>query len=284
MKNAFLNLLQYLPLGLANRVDVAIPELSSIDEPTDETSAIVAQGILAYNLNKILLEFVGLTPIALLLRAGQLNPVYQGILLASLETYTRPSCLSIDAPAAGAKYYGGFLAWQVTCSTEEAPESVTGLLDGEPFELTGSEKTFTAERLCLAGDHFFEVMAKFESGATEKTSVAFRINSLAEIPTTPANGATVNMLSESELTMKAFPAGSLDVLGLSVKIGDETINMEKNADDGCFVFDWVKPDVLPDGEMLIVTIQGIVLDSSEGLEQVAQFNLQVDRILTPEPE
>jgi len=73
-----------LPEGVRNFLETPIPTLTATTAPTDVDSAIIAQGILAHNLNTIFQAFEGLTLAAIPMYIGQLNTVNQGILLAGL--------------------------------------------------------------------------------------------------------------------------------------------------------------------------------------------------------
>ena len=83
--DALLTALQHCPEGVQDFISVPIPDLTATTLPNDIDSAIITQGVLAHNLNSIFMEFVGLTPIQVLLRIGQHNSTLQAALLAGLE-------------------------------------------------------------------------------------------------------------------------------------------------------------------------------------------------------
>lgn len=92
--------------GLLPFVSVAIPALEDIDVPATTDDAIIAQGVLAANINTILQAFEGLTPVELLLRIGQRSSTALALLLASLECTTSVTHdFDIISPDSGNVYY-----------------------------------------------------------------------------------------------------------------------------------------------------------------------------------
>jgi len=53
-----------LPAGIQDHIETAIPTLTATSAPTDTDSAILAQGVLAHNLNQIFQAFEGLPLVA----------------------------------------------------------------------------------------------------------------------------------------------------------------------------------------------------------------------------
>ena len=280
MKQQLLEALQRLPEGVTEFLDTAIPELQTFEKPTNEESATIAQGILAYNLNKILVAFVGFTPLPFLLRAGQHNPVYQGILLASLQAFAKPSAVHIDAPLADGQYYGVFLDWQVSVTVQEEDElvSLIGNLDGEEFELTsGTGDFFTAEWPCPTGDHLFEAVATFADEQTERASVAFRVASWSEMPTVPANGETMAVQAESDISIQAFPGASATAISkMAVTSGKYSYEMLFDEEKGVYSAALLSPSDIWDfvNEAQIRSFEIIVTAVNAVSETIASFRLQ----------
>ena len=279
MKKQLIEALQILPEGVAEFLDKKIPELQTFEEPTSEESAVLAQGILAYNLNKILIEFSGFTPLPFLLRAGQHNPVYQGILLASLQAFAKPSAVQIEAPVANGQYYGVFLDWQVSVQVQEENElvSLMGKLDGEEFELTsGTGEFFTAEWPCPTGDHLFEAVATFADEQTERANVAFRVASWSEMPTVPANGETLAVQAESEISIQAFPGASAKAISkMELTSGDYSYEMLLDEEKGVYtalltpedIWDFVNEAEIRNFEIIVTAVTTLG-------ETIASFMLQ----------
>ena len=91
VKQQFITALNTTPDGIDEFLETPIPTVDSFTKPTDIDSSIIAQGVLAYNINEILRAFGGLTIVELLLRIGQHNSVLQGALLAGLEYIEKES-------------------------------------------------------------------------------------------------------------------------------------------------------------------------------------------------
>jgi hypothetical protein len=85
IKQDFIDAIRDTPAGIADFLTTAIPSLAATSLPTDKDSSILAQGVLAHNLNTILLLFIGLTPVEMVLRVGQHSNVSEAILLSCLE-------------------------------------------------------------------------------------------------------------------------------------------------------------------------------------------------------
>lgn len=135
LKEQFLQALDEVPGGIANFTETAIPTLATISDPSDVDSAIIAQGKLAYNLNLILKEFEGMTPIELFLRIGQRNTVVKALLLAALQyvSQTELHDFNILLPESGIVHTPGQIDFTA--------EVTTGLDDLTAFyvDVTGPE-------------------------------------------------------------------------------------------------------------------------------------------------
>jgi hypothetical protein len=105
----FLNSLNVVPTAVLDFVDTPIPDFIETSEPTTVDEAIVTQGILAHNLNDLLMAYSGLPVVDLILRVGQRNTVLQSLLLACLE-YRSPDIageFEIVQPENDSWYYDG---------------------------------------------------------------------------------------------------------------------------------------------------------------------------------
>jgi hypothetical protein len=121
-----------LPDGVKNFAETAIPELLSITALSTVDEAIIAQGILAYNLNLILKQFEGFTLIDLILHIGQKNAVNKAIMLASLEYVDKGGEweFSIVAPSPPEEYIytsGSEIGFVITISmdVQEAVQEIS---------------------------------------------------------------------------------------------------------------------------------------------------------------
>ena len=109
LKSMFLNSLNVVPTAVLDFVDTPIPDFIETSEPTTVDEAIVTQGILAHNLNDLLMAYSGLPVVDLILRVGQRNTVLQSLLLACLE-YRSPDIageFEIVQPENDSWYYDG---------------------------------------------------------------------------------------------------------------------------------------------------------------------------------
>jgi hypothetical protein len=80
-----------LPHGLLNFIDIEIPAMRPIETPvSDLATGIIAQGILAENINEILCLYEGCTLLEIPLHVGQKNAVLQAQLLASVFVTRQP--------------------------------------------------------------------------------------------------------------------------------------------------------------------------------------------------
>lgn len=85
-KQAFIDALeQELPGGVSNFLTTELPVAPSVDTPTTEEAAVLAQGVLAKYLLDVFYAFSGITPVDLILRIGQQNAVLKSMLLAGLQ-------------------------------------------------------------------------------------------------------------------------------------------------------------------------------------------------------
>jgi hypothetical protein len=110
IKQDFIDAIRDTPDGIKSFLSVAIPSLAPTTLPTDKDSSQLAQGILAHNLNTILLLLVGFTPVEFGLRIGQHSNVSEAILLSCLEYIEESQTqkdFTIKEPVAGTTYAQG---------------------------------------------------------------------------------------------------------------------------------------------------------------------------------
>jgi hypothetical protein len=132
MKDSLLTALNTLPDGIQEFLAVALPEIESISVPTTTDDAIIAQGVLAANINTWMEAYVGLCPIEMLLRIGQKNEALQCLLLSALE-YFGTADFSVSSPADDAVF------------TDE--QTVTLSVSGNADDITAISVTVTSEHL-----------------------------------------------------------------------------------------------------------------------------------------
>lgn len=232
-KTDFVTALQTLPDELKEYLSKTIPALQVIPLPTDEKTATVAQGILAYNINLILKQYEGLPLLPMLLRAGQLNPVFQGILLASLEYIDGSDKAKLDVltPERGAIYYGWFDGWRVQLTGDEKPVKVTGRVNGETFDFAPSANgLYTGSYPTPIGEHQAYITAELKNDTLEAL-VGFSVRHWSEAPTIPEDGGTY----PPNTRLKLDPGKSAkDVTGVTATIENTTITLTKQ-DDGSWL-------------------------------------------------
>ncbi|MGD9125756.1 MAG: hypothetical protein PVH19_00120 [Planctomycetia bacterium] len=93
-----------LPDGVVGAAEKPIPAAPTIETPTTEEAANIAQGVLAKYLLDFFNTFEGLTPVDLILHIGQRNAVNKALLLASIEQTSDKGGkhdISIIQPAVG---------------------------------------------------------------------------------------------------------------------------------------------------------------------------------------
>ena len=234
MKTAFLDaLLADLPVGVSDFMQTSIGTIPTMTIPTTKDDAIIACGKLSAHLNNFLLApFSGLTPVELLLRIGQKNPVLISGLLAGLEVIAgEGGRLTILSPKDGDlvsdydilfKCKGeGITAVTVLITpfgmelslTDNAGEWEGGLTDVLPGG--GCEATFTAT---------------YSDGSEVSKSVSFTMAEAAIVSTFPAAGQTYTpeALQTVQVTLNDIAAGINE--SITVSIFGVSVTMTKTTD------------------------------------------------------
>lgn len=123
-----------LPAGLGEHINKEIPVLETISMPTDVDSAIVAQGILAYNINLILKEFEGLYLLRVFLHIGQHNTALQALAALSMQIFETPGLFTIISPEATAPGSLADITFSLTTSDYDnvTEASVTAVEESSP--------------------------------------------------------------------------------------------------------------------------------------------------------
>lgn len=227
-----------LPKAVADFLDKQIPTLQEIAWPTTEEAANIATGQLSYNLNLILKQFEGLTPLPVLLRAGQHNPVFQGILLSMLEYVagSQQAKISFIAPAPGGVYYGWFGEWKVKVSGDEKPEKVTVQCNGEEFSLTpGSEQgVYEASWPVPIGEWQAYAKAYLKTNTPEALT-GFSVRHWSDMPTIPEDGGSYQEISSA---IAETGLSTENLATVEVSIAEKTYTLTKQAAQ--FAFDGVE--------------------------------------------
>lgn len=136
-KEAYLQALKTLPEDTQEYLEVPIPTMQAGVWPIEDTeTAIIMQGILAYNLNVILTVFAGLRPLEILLRIGQFNPSIIGLYLSALEVLNTDELhtMEILAPTDGASLDPGDYTFQarITGGLEDCYLVQVTIVDAAP--------------------------------------------------------------------------------------------------------------------------------------------------------
>jgi hypothetical protein len=216
IKQDFIEAIRNTPDGIKDFLSVAIPTLQATTCPTDKDSSILTQGVLAHNLNCILLLFVGLTPVEMVLRVGQHSNVIEAILLSCLEYIPESNAeqdLTIEEPIENQAYAPGDIRIIVKAkgkistmtATTEIPnnESPEGQPELQIIDLTSTdgEIFYGYVRLSSAGDYTTSVSATFDD--KDQTIKSASVNySISE------DGDVQADLAEFELAAKAVEDSS----------------------------------------------------------------------------
>jgi len=195
-----------LPEGVRDFVNTEIPALQPTSSPSDVDGAIIAQGILAHNLNEILRAFQGMTLAAIPLYIGQLNTVNQGLLCAALEFVGGSGDLKIIAPVDSGTYLGFFGVregeWYSAQVLRGVITSISCLLDdGEAFDLTEDTENpgiWKAEWPTAMGDHSVVFNAAYSDKTTTTETSSFSVSSYS---VSPGDGSVVPVNEEFEISI-----------------------------------------------------------------------------------
>lgn len=196
LKSAFIELLRKTPDGIADFLEVALPEPPAVSIPTTPEEAQIVQGKLAYYILDAFRPFTGLFPVELLLRIGQHSNVAEAIALSGLEYLTDSDGqqeFEIIEPGEGQTYAPGDIRLivkgkgkvstvQAATNDQSTPEiQTTDLLSDE------GEMFYGFARLAEIGEYTSLVTVTFGDDAhTQKTaSVHFTIADAGANTTNP---------------------------------------------------------------------------------------------------
>jgi len=187
LKQTFLEAVRLTPEGIENFLTTPIPTLAEISQPSDVDSAIIANGVLAYNLNLIFKAFEGLTPVELFLRIGQHNSVLESAMIAGMEyiqgSDSAENGITITAPESGVSYSPGEMKF--ACAVQNAfATGCTMELDGQSVKMLSVNNSTYQQYVTVTttGDHSVSMTATFEDGNTQSASVSFSIAEPGEEP------------------------------------------------------------------------------------------------------
>ncbi len=261
VKDAFIiDLLQDMPAALLNHVETQIPSVVTVSCPTTIEASIIAQGVLAYNLNEILKAFQGLPWVELQLRTGQRNITEIGKLLASLEVIQAGGDdISIIVPQEGATYYGWFDEFRATADGVESMRVTVGAADSE--EMTLQDGVWQCLFPIPIGQHTAEFEAFTADGEVLTASVSFTV---AKFETYPGDGDTI---PSGQTTVTLDPKG-IDVSSALVTIAGAGVEMVWN--NATAVWECVT-DVVSGTANFIFTVVTVAGDL---IEQTIQANIE----------
>ena len=217
-RQAFIDELNSTVTGIDDFIDTPIPVLTEITTSFDADNPTRNNEILAYNVNKILRAFQGLTPIELILRIGQKNETMQAMLLAALEYVGGgENSLTVISPIADGEYYG----WFDTCIcdiTGGTVKSVSVTFDGESFPMEASgDSRYTCITALAIGSHTATIKANFDDNTSTETTVTFEVKHWSEIVTIPGD-----MQSYTTLPLISAETGAIteDLTGVECTYDD----------------------------------------------------------------
>lgn len=190
LKDEFLKALdEALPVGILGCIDARIPPAPSVTV-TDVNSAIFAMGVLSQYLCDLCREFLGLTPVELLLRIGQRNATLQAMLLLSLE-FIGSQSFKILAPLPGQEYYEMLQSFRVQ-AIDTNITSITVQLNNEPAITLqqGEDRIFSAEVILTPDTRYTAV---FRSNVGTQRAVIFEAVFEFILSTYPAEGDVVSV-------------------------------------------------------------------------------------------
>jgi hypothetical protein len=250
IKQDFIDAIRATPEGIASFLSTAIPTLAATNLPTDKDSSILTQGILAHNLNTILMLFVGLTPVEMVLRVGQHSNVSEALLLSCLEYIQESESqkdFTIDEPAGGKSYKPGDLRLIASSTSSHIKTLTVQVTRGSGIEPLSVElqpdyqgkKFFGFARCPDEGEVSLSFAATFnDKDATIKTkSISVTISATA---TDQAGGAdktafdtSVSLFESAYIAaMKLIDGGTMTVGNDQLRGVADTANGVKNAASG----------------------------------------------------
>lgn len=190
VKTDFIQDFRATPEGIATFLETEIPTLAAISTPVDVDAAIIAQGVLAMNLNLILKAFEGLTPIELILRIGQHNSVLESAMLAGLEylegdTENAQTDFEILEPSAGTTYLPGNVRFNVRVNNGHIVQMAVEIGELAPIALDSDDGNafYGYAHIEDVGSYTATVTALFDNDATQTGTVSFVLATSTEPPT-----------------------------------------------------------------------------------------------------
>lgn len=204
MKKDFVTSLKMnIPAGVSDFLTTPISEIEEIDMPTSKDEAVLACGKLSANLNNaFLLPFVGLTPIELMLRIGQLNPVMISSLLGSLEVIdSAGGKLTPIAPADGGVYPNYF---ELSCSGVGLTSVVFVVEGSDEISLSADGKIWKGQPTLpfSTGAHSGAFVGTFGDDSSVTAAVKFK---------TTANMKIVSTFPENETSYYPADIDHIDI-------------------------------------------------------------------------
>jgi hypothetical protein len=178
VKAEFIEKIRATPDGISGFLTKPIPALEDIAMPTDVDSSILAQGKFCVNVNKIALQFVGLTLVELILRVGQHSNVAEALLFAGLE-YLQASNAQQDfvilEPADGQAYTPGNVRLRAKAKNGTLTQ-VAVEVGSKAVALDNTDGVFEGfVALETVGDYTATFSALFDDQATKTASVSFTL-------------------------------------------------------------------------------------------------------------
>lgn len=269
-KADFLSELLAYPSGLSSAV---VGQVVDIGNPNSVDAAIIASGVLAYNINEAILKpLQGVDLVELILYAGGRNPNLVSMVLASLESLgvadSDSSGFSVVSPVAGRVYPPFFDdAFRIT---GKGISSASANLGSESFSLaSGSDGVFSAGlRVPLVtGDHSVVFKVAFSDGSEKSKTVLFSVAG-SSLQTVPAQGQQVSAASAPPVSVSGVDS---DVQSVSVSMLDRIFQLKREA-DGYFQMLW------PDFAVDIYTgsqeaVFKLIKSTGETIETVVNFTL-----------
>lgn len=202
-------------------LDRKFPVVNTVSVPTTVDDAIIITGQVNANFNnQFLLTLSGLPVYELLLKAGQLNKVFQDMLLSGLQYSGDTAIGSIIAPKQGGVYYGYFDGWQVT-TERETPQAVNISCNGQIESMSNSGGLWKCAFPIPVGSHTAVVSMVYANAKTSQESVSFRVLHWEDMPAS---------LSESDGWITIDVGDSADMIdACTLEIDGVPVKMTKQA-------------------------------------------------------
>ena len=192
------------------------PVVNPVAVPSSVEDAMIITGQTNANFNnQFLTTLSGLPVYELLLKAGQLNKVFQNMLLSGLQYSGDTAISSIIAPKQGT-YYGYFDGWQVSTEREN-PQTISITCNGQTESMSNAGGVWTCAFPIPIGSHSATVTMTYANGKSSQESVSFVVKHWSDL-----------VMNLSENTATVDPENSIDVIEkIILRIGEEDIILEK---------------------------------------------------------